>query len=429
MMKKIRLGIFGLGRGMGLGRCALLGGAEIVAICDSNTDRLQKTQKELGGDVACYEDFDQFIEHPMDGVIVANYFHRHAPYAIKCLEKGIHVLSECTSNGTMAEGVQLVRAAQKSSAIYMLAENYPHSLYNREIKRVCDSGTLGKILFAEGEYNHVSDPTDYAWSKLLCGGSFEHWRNYLPRTYYLTHSLCPLMNATGAAPKKVTAFAAFAPAEGAVPAKSHVGDKVAIMLTHNDDGSVFRVTGCAGFGSSENSYRVCGTRGQVENVRGMDPKIMLRYSSWTTPEGAQVEQLYTPQWNDKDEVLIQKTGHGGGDFVIVRMFLDCIREGKQPQFPFDVHGAVAMASVGILGHRSVLEGGKPYDIPDFRREEDCLKYENDHLTPFFGENGEQPTIPCCSVPDYTPTQEQLDLFKKLVIEEAPEWDPATYKEL
>ena len=58
-----------------------------------------------------------------------------------------------------------------------------------------------------------------------------------------------------------------------------------------------------------------------------------------------------------------------------------------------------------------------------------MKYENDHLTPFIGENGEKPTIPCCSVPDYAPTQEQLDLFKKLVIEEAPEWDPATYKEL
>ena len=199
-MKKIRLGIFGLGRGMSLGRCAILGGAEIVALCDANPERLRKAQAALGGDVAAYGSFDQFIEHPMDGVILANFFHRHAPFAVRCLEKGLHVLSECTSNGTMAEGVQLVRAAMKSSAIYMLAENYPHSIYNREIKRICDGGTLGKILFAEGEYNHPSDPSDYPWRRLISGYP-EHWRNYLPRTYYLTHSLCPLMNATGAAPR------------------------------------------------------------------------------------------------------------------------------------------------------------------------------------------------------------------------------------
>ena len=62
-MKKVKLGIFGLGRGMDLGRCALLGGAEIVAICDSNQKLLHKTKKELGSDVVCYDDFDQLVEH------------------------------------------------------------------------------------------------------------------------------------------------------------------------------------------------------------------------------------------------------------------------------------------------------------------------------------------------------------------------------
>jgi len=82
-----------------------------------------------------------------------------------------------------------------------------------------------------------------------------------------------------------------------------------------------------------------------------------------------------------------------------------------------VYSAVAMASVGILAHRSVLEGGKPYDIPDFRREEDCAMYENDYLSPFPGVNGEAPTIPCCSVPDYAPSEEQMKLFRKLVMGE------------
>jgi hypothetical protein len=73
-----------------------------------------------------------------------------------------------------------------------------------------------------------------------------------------------------------------------------------------------------------------------------------------------------------------------------------------------------MSSVGILGHRSVLDGGKVYDIPDFRKEEDKKLYENDYLTPFYGKNGEEPTLPCCSHPDFKPTDKQLELYDEVI---------------
>ena len=38
-------------------------------------------------------------------------------------------------------------------------------IFNREMKRVCDNGSLGKILYAEGEYNHPLDPTDTNFAK------------------------------------------------------------------------------------------------------------------------------------------------------------------------------------------------------------------------------------------------------------------------
>ena len=73
-----------------------------------------------------------------------------------------------------------------------------------------------------------------------------------------------------------------------------------------------------------------------------------------------------------------------------------------------------MASVAILAHRSVLAGGASFDIPDFRLEADRVAYENDFLTPFWGENGEAPTVPCCSHTDYAPSENQMALyFKKL----------------
>ena len=412
-MKKIKIGIFGVGRGMDLAKDFMLLGADIAAICDFNEERLEEATKKVGKDTAVYSDFDSFIEHDLDAVVLANYFHEHTPFAIKCFEKGIHVFSECISNGTMAEGVELLKAFEKSNSIYMLAENYPQMIFNREMKRVCDGGTLGKILYAEGEYNHPGDPNNIGFKKAF--NYFpEHWRNFVPRSYYITHSLGPVMWATGATPKKVTSFAAFAPIEGDVPTASFVGDRVSIVTTQNDDGSIFRITGCAAFGGHHNAYRICGTEGQIENLRGMGNKVMLRYNDWSKPEGMDEVNLYEPKWNDPDEEIFKTSGHGGGDYLTARVFLECIKKGKQPEHPFDIYSAINMSSVAILAHRSMLEGGKPYDIPDFTKEEDCKLYENDRLSPFYGVDGSEPVIPCCSHTDFKPTEKQIENYKKVL---------------
>ncbi len=404
-MKKIKIGVLGAGRGIDIAENLMLLGCEIVALCDFNEERRNDGLKKLGENVAAFENFDEFIEQEMDAVVLANYFHEHTPYAIKCFEKGIHVFSECISNGTMAQGVELIRAYEKSNSIYMLAENYPQMIFNREIKRVCDEGSLGKFLFAEGEYNHPPCPDDAEFNKGYVY-FFEHWRNYLPRAYYITHSIAPLMWSTGATPKRVNALPVYAPLKETATAR-HVGDRAAIITTMNDDGSVFRVTGCAAFGAHHNAYRVCGENGQIENLRGLGSKIMLRYNSWSIPEGKEEVNFYEPSWNDKDEDFINQSGHGGGDYIIARMFLDCIKEGRQPEHPFDIYSATAMSSVAILAHRSILNGGAAYDIPDFRLEECRKEYENDNQSPFYGTDGSKPDIPCCSNTDYKPTEEQI----------------------
>ena len=214
MKKTIKVGIFGGYRGETYYKNLMANNAEIVAVCDFNEVYAKMAADELGGDVAIYTRFDDFIKHEgLEAVLLSNYFHEHAPYAIRALEMGIHVLSECTSNGTMAEGVALVRAAEKSKAIYMIAENYPYMLFNQEMRRVYQSGTLGKALFCEGEYNHpMSASTDMEYYISLCPSS-KHWRYALPRTYYITHSLAPLMYITGAMPTRVRALPVLDPSE------------------------------------------------------------------------------------------------------------------------------------------------------------------------------------------------------------------------
>jgi len=409
-MKPIRMGIFGANRGLDYADSILLNNADIVAVCDKNEHWLNRARERFGDKASYYTDFEEFFKHDLDAVLLANYFNEHAPYAIRFLNKGVHVLSECTAAETMADCVALVEAAEKSSAKYMLSENYPFMKFNREIKRVCDTGTLGQIMFAEGEYNHPGSGANFSNMRRFQPFA-KHWRNHLPRTHYLPHSLAPIMYATGSEPVRVTAFPIWGGYRGPYSV-SHVGDRTAIITTLNHDGSVFRVTGNSTFGAHGNTYRVCGTKGQIENLRGMGGKVALRYNEWDKPENIEnAENIYMPEWNDKDEALIEKEGHGGGDFLVIRAFLDCLRNDTKPCF--DVYFATKMSAVAILAHRSLLENGIPYDVPDFRKKEDRDFWRNDRLTPFCGPNGEAPTIACSSRP-LEPTEEQMKAYMEVI---------------
>lgn len=410
-MEKIRLGVFGLGRGRSLFSSMLAAGAQIVAVCEKDERKIEEALK-ISPDVAVYRSFDEFIEHPMDAVMLCNYFNEHTEYAVRCLERNIHVLSETMSNTTMADGVKLVRAAEKSKAFYMLAENYPFMVFNREMRRVYSEGTLGHVLFAEGEYNHPLNPGNMA-EVVKLRPSPEHWRNNIPITYYITHSLAPLMHITGQRPVRVSAIPVYGYKEEiATPLNSR--DRAAIITTLNDDRSVFRVTGCAAFGAHENSYRICGEHGQIENVRGSGNKVMLNYDKWNIPEGMEEHNYYKPEFPEEDKPLLEKAGHGGSDFYVFREFISCIRENRRPEF--DEYFATTMASVGILAHRSILDGSKTFDVPDFHKEEDRKLYENDFLTPFYGKNGEKPTLPCCSDPEYKPSEQKVAAYEKALNE-------------
>ena len=79
--KPIRVGVVGAGRGQSFMRSAIAVGLELVAVCDTWEEKLKQVGDQLG--VTTYTDYDKFLEHDMDAVVLANYFHEHAPFAIK----------------------------------------------------------------------------------------------------------------------------------------------------------------------------------------------------------------------------------------------------------------------------------------------------------------------------------------------------------
>lgn len=398
--KEVRIGVMGTQRGKAfIENINVISGAHVTAVCDQDPKALESAKDLLDDSVARFNNFDEFINSGLfDGVVLANYFCEHVPYAIRAMEKGIHVLSETTPALTLAECVALCRTVERTGCKYMLAENYPFFACNLEMKRLYDSGKLGHVLYAEGEYNH---PADTKALNQMAPGRL-HWRNWLPRTYYLTHALAPVMHITGNMPKAVNCKSVFAPSCLKGTARN-VGDMLSIMLCEMQDGSLARVTGCAAWGGHGNWYRICGEKGNVQNLPGSLEQVRVQYNDWQVPQSEEVCTSYQAKWYD-DETLndyAAHAAHGGGDFWVSYHFIRYLADDVEPFF--NVYRSVAMSAVGILALRSSHNGGAEYLVPDFTNEQDRKKYENDTLSPFPSENSPA-TISCSSRP-YTPSAE------------------------
>lgn len=376
-MEKIRIGIFGLWRGMEYVRqFHNLPDAEVCAVFDKDASRAAEAVALCGKQMKVCASYEELLDSGIDAVMLCNYFHQHAPAAIQAMERGVDVLSECTAGATLRECVELVEAVECTGRKYMLAENYPFSRPMREITKIVREGSLGRILYAEGEYNHSAPRADLL---ALTPGQY-HWRAYLPRTYYCTHALGPLMYATGEMPVSVSAYAVHSDVLAEFADVRHNCDAIGMMNCITDDGALFRFTGCTAMGS-RSGYRIVGENGSAETGRAAGDQVYLTYQPWLLPEGRSVSQLYAPTVEEP----AHGAGHGGGDYFVARHFVNYLK-GEEEAF-FDVYRSVAMSAVGILGWRSCLENGKPYAIPDFRDPARRAAVRDDALTPFPDENG------------------------------------------
>jgi predicted dehydrogenase len=349
--KEIKVGVIGVFRGMAFAHSAEAAGMRLVALCDSWEEKLYSPEVAAAGEnIALYTDYDEFLKHDMDAVILANYFHEHAPFAIKALNAGKHVMSETICNFTVAEGIGLCEKVEETGLIYMLAENYPYTKFNQELHRIYQSGELGEATYAEGEYNHPMSAEDY---KLYMPDE-NHWRAWLPPGYYCTHALAPLMYITDLMPEKVTGF--------------RVGNSEGgwAAVCQMESGAVFRLIG-GGMPGHSNFYRIHGTKGAAEITRGPGyfgpEQVRVWHDPWVVPENIPAERVYTPEWPYHSEIA-DKAGHGGGDFWVDYYFGEAIRTNTQPFL--DVYRGVAMSTAGILIYRSILNGNIPMQIPDFR---------------------------------------------------------------
>lgn len=370
-MGKIKIGVFGAGRGKTMIK-HILGSseAELVAVCDKYEPLLEECKKRaqdagLEG-LTCYTDFEKFFNHDMDAVVLANYANEHAPYAIRLLDSGRHVMSECLTCATMKEAVELIEAVERSGKIYSYSENYCYTSVRWEMRERFRRGDIGELMYAEGEYIHDCASI---WPQITYGER-DHWRNQLYSTFYCTHSIGPILHMTGLRPVKVVGVET--PNRPFMWNLGLPAGCAGMLILTLENGAILKSLHGYLKSARHSNFELCGDRGGMKDMGGGELAV---YIEGENENCRGKHETYKPDPVIADSV---GSGHGGGDFYTTHYFIRSILGDEVAlERSIDVYSAVDMCIPGILGYRSIVNGGSALDIPNLRNVAERDAYRND----------------------------------------------------
>ncbi len=377
-MKKVKVGVFGAARGMTMINVLKdHPDAELVAVCDKFEPLLEKCREAVagaGGSTVMYSSFEEFFAHDMGAVVLANYADEHAPFAIRLLDSGRHVLSEVLPVATMAEAVALTEAVERSGLVYAFAENYCYMNHTFEMRRRYENGDIGEVTHAEGEYVH--DCTSI-WPRITYGER-GHWRNRMYSTFYCTHSIGPIITMTGRRPVRVTGYET----PNRFNSKQYgrlAGTSGMILLQLDNGATVKSLHGGLKREPGSINYVLYGREGVMETDRMENGRLNVYIEGEKSCEGEW--EKYSPKSFVSPDMAARFTGHGGSDFYPTHFFLEKILGRPDgARYGIDVYTALDMALPGILAYRSILNGNAALDVPDFRDAAAREPFREDHAS-------------------------------------------------
>lgn len=134
-MDRVRVGVVGVGR-MGQNHCRVLSSlrhTEFVGVCDSNSDVGSRVAGRY--QVPYYPEVDALLDQ-VNAVTIVTPTPTHFDLAMRCLEKGVHVLLEKPMTETVAEAQVLTDAAERSACVFQAGHIERFNPAYRELKNV-----------------------------------------------------------------------------------------------------------------------------------------------------------------------------------------------------------------------------------------------------------------------------------------------------
>lgn len=162
---RIRLGMVGGGRDAFIGAVHRIAARlddqyELVAGALSSTEeKALASAADIGiAPDRAYADFAKMasrearLKDGIEAVAIVTPNHMHAPVAKEFLRRGIHVICDKPLTATLADAKSLVKAAEKSDALFILTHNYTGYPMARHARQMVKDGVLGDIRLVQVEY-------------------------------------------------------------------------------------------------------------------------------------------------------------------------------------------------------------------------------------------------------------------------------------
>ena len=149
-MEKVRLGVIGIGNmGTTHARSVYSGnipGMVLGALCDKSEQRKEYAQAEYP-DVPFFETSEELIRSGLvDAIVIAVPHYDHPPLAIKAFDYGLHVLTEKPMDVDYESAERAVNVAKEKGCTFGVIFQCRYTEPARLVRRVVESGKLGKIL-------------------------------------------------------------------------------------------------------------------------------------------------------------------------------------------------------------------------------------------------------------------------------------------
>ncbi len=152
--RKIKIGIIGTGwiASSHIGAYKSMPDVEVVAMADLVPGKAEKFARDHGIEGCRFylSDEEMIANEPdLDGVSICTYNTQHAPCAIHALDAGINVMLEKPFTVTLDEAIEVMKAEKRSGKILTIGFQPRMSANMKMIKKIVDSGELGKIYYLQ----------------------------------------------------------------------------------------------------------------------------------------------------------------------------------------------------------------------------------------------------------------------------------------
>ncbi len=382
--RPVRIGIVGVGnRGTHLLRILLgVPGVKVNALCDLDAENLQKARDLVAGKQgdppAGYGDgpdaYGRMLQRDdLDAILVATPTKWHCPMAVAAMKAGKHVASEVPAGFHLDELWELVRTKEATGKRYILLENY---LYAREAMAVYNmamQGIFGDPYYAECAYIH-----DCRFMLFKDDGSLDWWGDWAGKYYghdYPTHAMGPVskwmgindgdrvthLSAMMSTPRVLERYATreYGPDSQQAKIEWANGDFTSVMMTTEHGRLIRNDYDVNSPRPMSNYYLLQGVRGCYDSRVGLffDQSMKL----WEDRE-EYYSKYEHPVWKQEGEQA-KHAGHGGGDYFVVRAFVNMVREDREPWI--DVYDAASWSVIYHCSKQSIDANGGSVEMPDF----------------------------------------------------------------